>query len=199
MKKLLIMISAAILTTTAISPVYAQTPPPEAIATAVPSATPSPEADPLLEGSSEVNSFEIFWPITAGRTMGDSLYFLKSLKESFRELLMFSSFKKADYNITLSVKRLVEAEKLLIENKDNDNGKKSLEAAQAKREKALDFIKKAEAEGRYVVDLKTTLKNSLEKQRALLQSLIAKVDESGKSILEDNVSVLNKILAEVEG
>ncbi len=188
MKRIIASLLAGILVTIAISPAFAQTPPPEASATAAPSPIPT-----------EVNSYDMFWPITAGRTMGDSLYFLKSLKENLREFLVFSSYKKADYNITLSAKRVVEAENLFIEKKDVNNAKKSLEAAQSKRDKALEFIKKAESEGRYIVDLKTTLKNSLEKQRALLHYLITKVDEESKKFIEDNVSALNETFAKVEG
>ena len=146
-----------------------------------------------------VNSFDLFWPISAGRVMGDPLYFLKSVKEQIREVLVFSSFKKADYNITLSEKRTVEAEKLFVDSKDLENATRTLQAASDKRQRALDLIIKAEGEGRYVVDLKTTLKNSLEKQRVLLQYVATQVSDDAKSAIDNNVSNLNEILAKLEG
>lgn len=145
-----------------------------------------------------VDSFELFWPIVAGKVMGDPVYFLKSLKERLREFLIFSSFKKADYNITLSEKRTVEAEYLFMVKKDYKNAKKSLDAAQAKRERALGLIKKAEEEGRYVVDLKNAQTGSLEKQRLLLNYLATVVEEEQKSVIEENVSQLNSLLSSLE-
>lgn len=154
----------------------------------VPSASPSPTIAPL-----EINSFEMFWPIVAGRTMGDPLYFLKTFKEKLREVLLFSNFKKADYNIMLSVKRTVEAEKLLVENKDLTNAKATLVEAQAKRDRAFDFINKAKAEGKLVEDLINTLDNSLEKQELLLISIKPKINQDFVQTIDDNISQLNDL------
>lgn len=66
----------------------------------------SPSATPI-------NSFEYFWPLTAGRTMDQSGYFLKQLKEKIRGVLIFGTSSKAKYNVTLTTKRVLEAEKLL--------------------------------------------------------------------------------------
>lgn len=65
----------------------------------------------------EISSFEMFWPVVAGRTKGDSVYFLKTLKEKVRGLLIFGKAQKADYLVFLSVKRVVESEKLLMSGK----------------------------------------------------------------------------------
>ena len=67
----------------------------------------------------EINSFELFWPVVAGKTMGDSLYGLKNLKEKVRGWFIFGSAKKADYQISLATKRVVEAEKLLNDGKED--------------------------------------------------------------------------------
>ena len=76
----------------------------------------------------EVNSFEAFWPLVAGRTMDDSLYFLKNLKEKVRGFFIFGQAQKADYNVFLGTKRVLEAEKLLKEGKTN-SANKTLEIA----------------------------------------------------------------------
>lgn len=154
--------------------------------------SPSPTSSPTATPAS-VNSFELFWPIVAGRTQGDSFYFIKSFKEKLREVLMFSSFKKADYNITLSVKRTVEAEKLLLEKKNISNIKTTLEAAQQKRDKAYDFINKAKAEGKKVDDLINTLNTSLEKQEQVLVSLKLKIEDEAKTLVDENISQLNSL------
>jgi len=158
--------------------------------------TPVPEV--YSQNTVLVNSFELFWPIVAGKVIGEPLYFLKSLKESLRESLIFSSFKKAGNNITLSEKRTVEAEKLFLEVKDYTNAKKSLDAAQVKREKALDYINKAGIEGRYIVDLKNTLSSSLEKQTLLLKYVQTKVADEQKKDIEENIAKISSLFSSLK-
>lgn len=159
----------------------AQSPTPLEVAT--PSATPA-----------QVDSFELFWPVVAGRTRGEAFYFLKTFKEKLREMLLFSSFKKADYNITLSVKRTVEAEKLLLEKSDISNAQATLEDAQSHRDRAYDYINQAKSDGKKIDDLVNALDNSLEKQELVLLSVKSKSDnQEAKSILDDNVNKLNDL------
>ncbi len=66
-----------------------------------------------------VNSFEMFWPMVAGKTEGDKFYSVKLLKEKIRGYLIFGPAPKADYQVFLGVKRLLEAEKLLSEGKQS--------------------------------------------------------------------------------
>lgn len=80
---------------------------------------PSPKPSLIPTPASEVNSFELFWPIVAGRTRGDSLYNLKTFKEKVRGYIIFGVPQKADYYALLVTKRSVEAEKLLKEGKDD--------------------------------------------------------------------------------
>ena len=65
-------------------------------------------------------TYEAFWPLTAGKTIDDPLYFLKTLKENFRGMFIFGNPKKAEYAVYLGTKRVLEAEELL------KNGKKEL-------------------------------------------------------------------------
>jgi|SRR3989344_1625786 len=62
-----------------------------------------------------VNSFEVFWPMVAGKTVTDPLYKLKLFKENVRGALIFGNLQRADYLIFLAVKRSLEIEKLLQE------------------------------------------------------------------------------------
>lgn len=158
-------------------------------------AVASPSPFPTI---APVDSYKLFWPISAGKVMGDSLYFLKSLKENLREMFIFSDFKKADYNITLSEKRVVEAEKLFLANKDYVNGKKTLEAAQKSREKALSLIDKVKEKGQYVVDLQNRMVSSLEHQRALLNYVAAQIPQEQQKVIEENISQLNSLLAKLQ-
>lgn len=84
--------------------------------------------------SKEIDSYELFWPLVAGKTRGDSTYSLKRLKEKIRGWLIFNDSKKVDYALFLSTKRVIEAEQLLKENREGD-ALKTLE----EMSKELDF------------------------------------------------------------
>lgn len=58
-------------------------------------------------------SYELFWPVVAGKLPGDKLYFLKAWRDKLVEHLFFNKFKKSEYFKKLANKRLIEAEKLL--------------------------------------------------------------------------------------
>lgn len=129
MKKIIVGLLLAVLFFASFNDVYAQNNS-EATATASPSAT-------------SINSFELFWPIVPGKTKGESLYFLKRVKENLRGILIFGDPQKADYLMFLGTKRSVEAEKLI-----NDGKKEfaeetiaeaiaNLQSAKSKVEKAL--------------------------------------------------------------
>lgn len=146
----------------------------------------------------KVNSYELFWPITAGRVQGDPLYTLKLFKEGLREMFIFSDFKKAEYNISLSEKRTVEVEKLLLELKDYQNAQKTLETAKEKRQKAYDHIQKAKGQERYVVDLENRMRDSLGRQKELLTYLSSQVPSEQKDMVEENISSLNDLLTKLQ-
>lgn len=96
-----------------------------------PSAMPTPTAAPK-----EINSFELFWPVVAGKTIESKLYSLKIFKEDLRGLLIFGRSQKADYEVFLATKRVLEAEALV------NNGKKDLGIKTLDR--ASDYIKRAD-------------------------------------------------------
>lgn len=152
---------------------------------------PSPSPEPI-------DSFTLFWPIVAGTVRGEALYPLKQLKETIREFLIFSDYRKADYNITLSVKRVVEAEKLFVQLKDYKNAAASLEEAQRKRERALMFIEKAQAGGKVVTDLKNTLAAILEKQKKVLFSLETVVPEAERGSISQDLTKIDALLSKLQ-
>lgn len=73
-------------------------------------------------------SYELFWPLTAGKTVDEPLYFLKLWKENIQGMLIFNTAKKADYEVMLATKRILEAEKLFKDGK-KDLAIQSLEKA----------------------------------------------------------------------
>lgn len=155
----------------------------------------SPSED--VSTTETVSSFELFWPIVAGKVKGEGLYFLKSFKEKLRELIILSPYKKADYNITLSEKRLIEGEYLLVHKQDEKNAKISFDNAKKKREKALDFMEKAQSNGQVITDLKNAFTSSLEKQKSLLIYL-SSTQTNYQSILQEDNAHVNFVLSQLE-
>lgn len=93
--------------------------------------------EPSSTPSASVDSFEIFWPMVAGKTESEPLYFLKNLKEQIRGWFIFGTVQKADYAVFLATKRVLEAEKLMREEK--------YDLAANSLGKALDQMKVADA------------------------------------------------------
>jgi len=142
-----------------------------------------------------VNSYELFWPIVAGKVEGDSLYSLKLFKEKVREMLILSDFKKADYNILIAEKRIVEAEKLINDSKFED-AKKTLDRLSVSLEKVVNNIKAAEKSGIPVESLQNRLTSSLEKQIALMEYLTTKLPSANKDLFTSVKTQVDKILSE---
>lgn len=138
-----------------------------------------------------VNSYELFWPITAGRTTGDTLFILKRVKEGVREFLIFSKYRKADYNMTLATKRLVEAEKLFTEN-DTKNAQKSLEMSLEKLTKAKGLMAQVESNGQDPTDLRNALNSTVEKHVRLVDYLATMYADS-KDLLTAHASALRAL------
>lgn len=132
-----------------------------------------------------VNSYELFWPMVSGRTEADGLsYKLKTFKEGIREYLIFGPAPKANYKVFLGVKRILEAEKLLSENKKAlslstfDRAINEFEAAQSavtldskdRLEKVTILVK--DLDNKYSTDSEINLK--LEKVMSQTNALLSK-------------------------
>lgn len=107
-------------------------------------ASPSPQPSLSSMPIQEVNSFELFWPLVAGKTVDDGfVYSIKLLKEKVRGWLIFSKVSKANYEVFLATKRVLEAEKLIKEGKSDLANKtldvviKNLQEAEKRLEVAL--------------------------------------------------------------
>lgn len=146
---------------------------------------PKPTPQPI-----EVNSYELFWPIVAGRVQGDSMYSLKILKEKVRGRLIFSNLRKAEYNTVLSEKRLLEFEKLAITNKDFKNSAKTLETLKKTQEQVVNQLGQAKKEGLDVSLSSQTIAEAFDKEASLLQSILSKIEPSQKGIVTEAIANL---------
>lgn len=126
----------------------------------MPSASPSPT--PVAA----VNTFDLFWPIVPGKVEGDSLYFLKTLKEKVRGLLIFGTPQKADYFVFISTKRAVEADQLLKDGK-TDLASKTLDNFLNRINYSESLWQKAKASG----DVPQSNRDNISKQLTNLDTL----------------------------
>lgn len=145
--------------------------------------TPAPTSPP-----SNLSSFELFWPIVAGKTMDESLYFLKSLKEKVRGMFIFGSSQKANYELLLATKRVVEAEKLINEGK-TDYANKTLDVASQQLDKASLNLDKALSMKVSFQEQALDMTNKLSNLEVFIPWLMNKADK--------NKEILSKVLEKV--
>lgn len=88
-----------------------------------------------------INSFELFWPLVAGKVKGDKFYSLKIFKENARGFLIFGKPQKADYSLFIATKRILEVEKLA----NDDKKELSLQTLDVALDELADVEKNMEA------------------------------------------------------
>jgi hypothetical protein len=147
------------------------------------------------ESAEMVDVYALFWPIVPGKTVADSMFWAKQLKESMGEIFSFGDINKSKYQIELSEKRLVEANKLL-DDKDYPNAQKSLQMNKSNRDKSLELMKKAQEEKRKVDELKSRLVTSLENQQKVLEYKLTQLSSEEKSKVEKIVKELTLQISE---
>lgn len=137
-------------------------------------------------------SFELFWPLVAGKTNDESFYFLKKVKEQVRGLFYFSPELKADYSVFLATKRLLEAEKLLSLKK-KDNFEQTMSEAKSNIQSAEKYIEEAKSRQINLGNAKSTMKPRLDNMELFTKKLIednAENKDTLQGFLEE-VSKLN--------
>lgn len=139
--------------------------------------------DNLLEDNlnGEIDSFELFWPVTAGKVRGDSLYFLKRFKEKLRGVLIFSDAKKADYEAFIATKRVVEAEKLFMKG-DSQNATLSLDDANEALKELNENWEDVSDKGSVLKSQKDEINNKLSNLKKFLPYLAGKYKGSEGAI-----------------
>lgn len=156
-----------------------------------PKATPvaSPTPAPV------VNSFELFWPMVAGKTMQSKIYFLKTLKEEIRGFFIFGSAQKADYDIFLGIKRMLEAE-VLIKGNVPDLANKTLDSARSDFSKADSLLTSAKNSSDIDQNTKDEINSRVDNLRKFVTSLSSQYPDY-KDKLQTILSDLNSISSKI--
>jgi len=134
-------------------------------------------------------TFEAFWPLTAGKTIDDPLYFLKVWKENFRGMFIFGNPKKAEYAVYLGTKRVLEADKLL------EDGKKDL--ADQTLSKAIEQFDIAEKNISGAKIKKLPLESSVQTIKPRLENLVNFVPTIQLNETEKLLEKLKKLNLEI--
>lgn len=140
-----------------------------------------------------VNSFELFWPLVAGKTESDSFYFLKLLKERIQGWFIGNDSKKADYEVLLGTKRMLETEALIKSNKI-DSALKALERADSHFSKAYNYIKAADSKKK--LSIKDIRRERLINLKALTDYLKTTAPEETRPGLNAVREGVNRILGD---
>lgn len=152
------------------------------------------EAKAETATNAKIDSFDLFWPIAAGKTRGDRFYFLKLAKEKVRGALIFGDAKDADYHLFLATKRVVEAEKLLGENK--------LDEAKDTLQDALEHIEEASEEWSDVENTDTPVKHEINNKLNNLETFLPYLstltdDASTETLVKDLIEKVVSLNAAV--
>lgn len=176
-KKILTLISSLVILFSFSSAVFAKT-----VVKVVPKPTPSPTPVAI------VNSFELFWPMSAGKTMQSKVYFLKTFKENARGWFIFGSAQKADYEVFLSIKRMLEAEVLMKANV-SDLANKTLDSAASDLDKANNAWTNAKNSS----DIDQTTKDELNMRVSNLKKFVVSLMSQYPSYKDKLQNILDKL------
>ncbi|KKR10285.1 MAG: hypothetical protein A3D24_02445 [Candidatus Blackburnbacteria bacterium RIFCSPHIGHO2_02_FULL_39_13] len=175
-------------------PIFAKVNKPASVSTLKNALAPSPSPSPTPSSvPKEVNSFELFWPLASGKTMGESLYSLKTVKEKLRGILIFGKAQKSDYQVFLSTKRTLEAEKLINEGKI-DLASKTLQSSLKLLENAKDNWSKAKEANSGGGPEKGNIENQLNNLNVFLNYLSTKNTGDVKSQIDQNGQKIQEFL-----
>lgn len=147
-------------------------------------AVSSQETSPSAQPSKPVNSYELFWPLVAGKTEGDSSYFLKTLKENLRGMLIFGPGKKAEYAVLLGTKRVLEAEKL-VDKGSQDLATKTLSRALDQYESAKTNIESIKRDSGALEPSYREISNRLSNMQTYLASVLLSREGEVKAKLKE--------------
>lgn len=153
-----------------------------------------------MESSSSIptpivnNSYTFFWPVVAGKTIDDKLFFLKELKEKFTGMFIFGEAEKVDYAVQLSTKRILEAEKLLKENKESF-AMETLEKAEAQLSSAVDALNSVKEKSKSNPNTMVNIKKQVENLDEFLPNLKLNTGEGIQAKIDEVYKRVNDIKA----
>lgn len=160
------------------------------------------EATPVLTTpESSQSSYVLFYPVVAGKTEGETLYFVKLLRDRIAEMLTFGNEKKTGVELRIATKRLLEAEKLSKTGKA-DLFRNTLSKFNTKLASAYDRIMKTKDSDTFP-ELIDEMEQNIQKYQIILNQLVNNTPDSGKKSVEETIQrvndIQNRIHEEIKG
>lgn len=138
-----------------------------------------------------MNTYELFWPITAGKLPGDKFYRLKVWRDKLVGYLFFDKVKKSEYLKQLANKRLVEAENLLTLER-YPFFSETIQISGNNLERGLNLFSSAAKTERRLW-LRAEYVKDLQKHLIVLGRMAGKAQEEQKEIIEAAIERVNQL------
>jgi len=155
----------------------------------IPTPTPTKEVE---YDFSKMTTYEMFWPVVAGKVPGDRFYSLKVWRDNFLGYLYVSPLKKSEYFKQLANKRLLEAEKLL-EIGRTSYFSQTLQQSSDYLEKGLNLLFSA-PESQSQFWLRGEYEKDLQKHLVVLERMKEKGEENQKAVVEESIGKINNLI-----
>lgn len=143
------------------------------------------------------SSYELFYPVTAGKLPGDFLYILKIFRENIIGVLTFDAKRKVEYKTILSQKRLVEAEALLNQ-KNYEESLSLITNCVNKYSQAVQSAKEIKEENGNFQNIYSYLTDEGEKELVFLTRLSKQFPEQNQKQLSKDTARLEKSIQEIK-
>lgn len=141
--------------------------------------------------TNQESSYVLFYPVVAGKTEDESLYFLKLARDRLMELLTFGDEKKSEINLKMATKRFLEAEKLLKAGKPN-LARNALDKFMAQLTKSYEHALKAQQSESFA-DLLDQIDRKIPKYQIVLSQLLTTTPESQKNFIQTTIQKVSEI------
>lgn len=155
--------------------------------------TPTPTLAPEEEEYDFVSmtTYEMFWPLVAGKVPGDRFYGLKVWRDKLMYSLLFGSLKKSEYLKKMANKRLLEVEKLVELNR-NSYLESTLKTSFENLNQGLTMLKANELTPQ-AWWLTQEYQKDFEKHNIVAGRLKEKVSEAEKKFFEDYIKNIKSL------
>lgn len=157
----------------------------------IPSPTPTLIAEQEYNFSS-MTTYELFWPIVAGKVPGDRFYQFKLWRDKLAGFLFFDRLKQSEYFKQLANKRLLEAEKL-VELQRYSSLPGTLKRSYDNLEKGLTLLLSAQ-ESQAQFWLKGEYIKDFQKHLIVLERMKEKAKDEEKTSIEESLKKIKDLI-----
>jgi hypothetical protein len=152
---------------------------------------PTISIEQLTADWGEKSSYELFWPITAGKVPGDRFYNLKIWRDKLAGYFFFNPVKKSEYLKQLANKRLMESEKLVELNRWSFF-QETLDKSIRYMKDGIEILYSTEPTSQ-TLWLEDEYAKDLRKHLIVLGRLKEKVRQDQLGLIEDSIKKINEL------